>query len=311
LIACLEMGTWHAALRKMEFGPLFAFAQQSSLLIGLFLVAGTSPILPKLLHLRLSVPSIICLAEVTKLVLVLLFLWLYPLFFNSYHEWRGLPFEPVRRKEMLKGFALLSLVCFVFLRFLRSWSLAVWYHCCDLCDGEQFEAVCDDYLGHGDVHSPEQPIDSHGRSVVSCFHAKKDDDVPVLRARDFGDGSHHFQIVCADRIFSSYGASGQRDALERVACRFSSSFVCFGCGCDACCSFCCCCWRCGSGVRFQVVGSQTAFCCSINYVVFVWRSVESCACVGCQLGSSRARVICENKQTKAVFFLLLSFLKVC
>ncbi len=51
----------------------------------------------------MSVPSVIFLSELTKLACVLLFLWLGPLAYNHYHERKGDAFEPLRRREMLKG----------------------------------------------------------------------------------------------------------------------------------------------------------------------------------------------------------------
>ena len=66
-------------------------------------MSGVAPILPKLIVLRVSVPSVIFLSELTKLTCVLLFLWLFPLLYNRYHERKGDAFEPMRRREMLKG----------------------------------------------------------------------------------------------------------------------------------------------------------------------------------------------------------------
>ncbi len=72
-------------------------------MLPLFIVSGINPVLPKLVTLSVSVPSVIFLSELSKLVMVLLFLWLYPLIYNHYHERKGDAFEPVRRRDMLKG----------------------------------------------------------------------------------------------------------------------------------------------------------------------------------------------------------------
>ena len=95
-------------LIKMLVYRLFERARASSLLVALFFLAGSSPVIPKLFRHNLSVPSLVCLVEACKLSLVLVFLWLYPLFINAFHEHvsstsSAAPHEPVRRRDLLKG----------------------------------------------------------------------------------------------------------------------------------------------------------------------------------------------------------------
>lgn len=83
VIRTMKLRMWQAMALARRVGV------QTALVMGLWTFSGIGPLLPKLIQINVSIPTLAFLIELTKLSGCLLWIWLYPLLYNVFWEQRG------------------------------------------------------------------------------------------------------------------------------------------------------------------------------------------------------------------------------